>query len=153
MIHLISHRGNLTGKNIERENTLSYIEEAASKGFDVEIDVQSIEGKLYLGHDGPQEEVEVEYLSRLCLWVHAKNIEAVEAIRLWNRNNLGSQIHYFWHENDHMTLTSLGIPWVFPGKEIPSGGVAVMPENAKDWKIDKANGVCSDYIQNYVKEE
>ena len=151
MNHLISHRGNLNGPNPERENTISYIEEALQEGFDVEVDIRVIDNKCYLGHDETQEEVSFKFLSSLSLWVHAKNIEAVEAIRVWNRHNISTQIHYFWHETDHMTLTSLGIPWVYPGKGIPSGGIAVMPETAKDWELAKAGGICSDHIKDYHK--
>ena len=38
---LISHRGNLTEINPERENTEPYIDEAISKGYDVEVDVRT----------------------------------------------------------------------------------------------------------------
>ena len=44
----ISHRGNLTGRDPFRENTVEYIQEALDKGFDVEIDVRCVDGKLYL---------------------------------------------------------------------------------------------------------
>ncbi len=48
---LISHRGNIDGVNIERENTISYIQEAINLGYDVEIDVWYKDDNLYLGHD------------------------------------------------------------------------------------------------------
>ena len=52
----ISHRGNLTGKNPELENSPVYIYQAIDKGFDVEIDLRydTLNKKLYLGHDEPQ---------------------------------------------------------------------------------------------------
>ena len=43
---LISHRGNTNGKNINRENTKSYIDEAIAKGFDVEIDICKWDGVI-----------------------------------------------------------------------------------------------------------
>ena len=36
-VTLISHRGNLDGLNPERENSPDYIDEAISKGYDVEM--------------------------------------------------------------------------------------------------------------------
>ena len=45
---LISHRGNLEGKNPEKENSPIYVLQALSKGFDVEVDIE------------PQVEVEVD---------------------------------------------------------------------------------------------
>ena len=47
-------------------------------GFDVEVDVRSLSGVCYLGHDTAQYEVEWNYLSDSKLWCHAKNIEALE---------------------------------------------------------------------------
>ena len=38
---LISHRGNLTGKQPELENTPSYIDAALAAGFKCEVDVYS----------------------------------------------------------------------------------------------------------------
>ena len=51
---LISHRGNLTGSNPERENSQTYIQEALNKGFNVEVDVWVVNNQIYLGHDAPQ---------------------------------------------------------------------------------------------------
>ena len=147
---LISHRGNINGRVPERENTIDYIQEAIEKGYNVEVDVRFKEGELYLGHDNPQEKVDFSFLSKLPLWVHAKNIEAVEAIRAWNHYvPKAQQIHYFWHETDHITLTSKNFPWVYPGKKVISNSIAVMPELFPEWDINKVIGVCSDFIHRY----
>ena len=50
---LISHRGNIDGRNVEYENNPNYIEAAINLGYDVEIDVWFIDGKFMLGHDEP----------------------------------------------------------------------------------------------------
>ena len=50
----ISHRGNLDGLNPDRENSPDYIDEAIKLGFDVEVDVRTKDGQLWLGHDEPQ---------------------------------------------------------------------------------------------------
>jgi len=36
---LISHRGNINGQNLEKENSPDYVLEALSKNYDVEVDV------------------------------------------------------------------------------------------------------------------
>ena len=54
---LISHRGNINGVNLERENTQSYIQEAIDLGYDVEIDVRYIDKKFWLGHDKSDYEI------------------------------------------------------------------------------------------------
>jgi hypothetical protein len=142
---LISHRGNLTGPNPERENSQLYIQEALSKEFDVEIDVWVVNSKIYLGHDTPQYNVNKTwlYLYKNNLWIHCKNIEAVNyfssKLKLFN---------YFWHENDTLTLTSKNYIWAYPGKQPIKASIAVMPEIYND-DVSQCLGICSDYIQNY----
>ena len=48
---LLAHRGNINGKQPDRENSPSYILEAIDAGYSVEVDVWLSEGerKLYLG--------------------------------------------------------------------------------------------------------
>ena len=142
---LISHRGNINGKIVERENHPSYIDEAINLGYDVEIDMWWIDGKTYLGHDVPQYEVDDEWLTKRInkLWVHCKNIELLNWIR-------STTLHYFWHEEDTLTLTSQNQIWAYPGKQPILGSIAVMPEINKD-NISLCIGICSDYIKNYKK--
>lgn len=140
---LISHRGNINGKVIERENQPQYIDEAIDLGYDVEVDLWFIDGKVYLGHDGPQYEVDDSWLGERTdrLWVHCKNVESLN----WIRNTI---LHYFWHEEDTLTLTSENYMWVYPGKQPILGSIAVMPEIHND-DVSKCIGICSDYINNY----
>ena len=58
----ISHRGNLRGPNKDRENNPQYIKEALEKGYNVEVDVWLQGTKLFLGHDEPQYETNIEFL-------------------------------------------------------------------------------------------
>lgn len=148
---LISHRGNLNGPNEERENSLDYIDEAIKAGYEVEIDLWSREGKLYLGHDAPQYLVSINWLqSRLTkLWIHCKNIEALEVLH-WFKNM--KHLNYFWHETDTVTLTSRGYIWAYPGKQPIINSIAVMPELHGD-DIQQCLGICSDYIKNYKNEQ
>jgi hypothetical protein len=139
----ISHRGNLKGRNVERENEPAYIDEAINAGFDVEIDMWWVDGRVYLGHDEPKYEVDNEWLVDRVdkLWVHCKNVELLN----WIRSTI---LHYFWHEEDTLTLTSKQYVWVYPGKQPIIGSIAVMPEIHND-KIKKCAGVCSDYVKDY----
>jgi hypothetical protein len=140
---LISHRGNLNGKIEEKENHPSYIDTALNQGFEVEIDMWEINGRIYLGHDEPQYEVDDKWLSERMdnLWVHCKNIELLNWIR-------STSLHWFWHEEDTLTLTSKGYLWVYPGKQPIKGSIAVMPEMYND-DLNACVGICSDYIINY----
>jgi hypothetical protein len=140
---LISHRGNLNGKIEEKENHPSYIDEALNQGFKVEIDMWEINGRTYLGHDEPQYEVDDKWLSERMdnLWVHCKNVELLNWIR-------STSLHWFWHEEDTLTLTSKGYLWVYPGKQPIKGSIAVMPEMYND-DLNACVGICSDYVINY----
>lgn len=138
----ISHRGNIDGINPERENTVEYILEALSLGFDVEIDVWVIDGNIYLGHDNPVIVIENEFLENEKLWCHAKNLESLN-LMLQN-----PKIHCFWHENDVVTLTSNNFVWAFPGNQPIKNSIAVLPERYND-NISECYGICSDFVLNY----
>ena len=143
---LISHRGNINGRFESYENEPTYIDLAISKGYDVEIDVWYVDGILYLGHDNPQYGVDFRWFrDRLSkLWVHCKNIEALSYFR-----ECGYDINYFWHQDDDVTITSLGYFWTYPGKKLTKYSIAVMPEIKQFDDILISYGICSDYIKNY----
>jgi len=141
----ISHRGNINGKIEEAENKPEYIDDTIRLGFDVEIDMWWVNSKTYLGHDTPQYEVDDKWLEQRAnnLWIHCKNVELLN----WIRN---TTLHYFWHEEDTLTLTSKQYIWVYPGRQSIIGSIAVMPELYND-DVSQCLGICSDYIQNYKK--
>lgn len=140
---LISHRGNINGRIVEAENNPDYIDDTIKMGYDVEIDMWWVDGKIYLGHDKPQYEVDDLWLAKRIdkLWVHCKNVELLNWIR-------STTLHYFWHEQDTLTLTSKGYMWVYPGKQPIIGSIAVVPELYND-NVEKCAGVCSDYVELY----
>jgi hypothetical protein len=146
MKYFISHRGNVNGKSSERENTSSYIQEAISGGYDVEIDIWIKKSKIYLGHDGPEQNISLEWLTNRKdkLWIHCKSLEA---LTFFNECNVS--FNYFFHDSDEATLTSKGFIWVYPGKQPVKNSIAVMPEINDDNFAD-CIGVCSDFIQNYT---
>lgn len=137
----ISHRGNLTGPNKERENTTAYINEALSKNFDVEIDVWFKDNDFFLGHDYPESKVSLDFLKKKGLWLHAKNLECFYEFSKYNLN-------FFWHEEDKITITSKGFFWNYPGTLLSKKSICVLPERYNINQID-CLGYCSDYIMNY----
>jgi hypothetical protein len=145
---LIAHRGNLTGSNPIRENSIAYIEEAISEGFDVEIDLRVEDDQCYLGHDDPQYFITMEWLRKYkdVLWIHCKNREALEKL-----STSMVEFNYFWHETDSYTLTSKGIGWVYPGKQPYSNSVVVIPETMDfcDEYIIGVYGICTDRVIYY----
>jgi hypothetical protein len=144
---LISHRGNINGKNTERENHPDYIDETIALGYDVEIDLWIQKDDLYLGHDEPQYKVSTKWLEQRLhkLWIHCKNIPALEYAHWFTDRK---DLNYFWHEEDTLTLTSQNYIWAYPGKQPIKNSIAVMPEIHNE-DVLQCLGVCSDYIQNY----
>jgi len=118
---LIAHRGNIQGKNPERENSIEYITKALRHGYDVEIDVWYVDGEWILSHEDPKNEyakpfhhkVNFDFLKQSKLWLHCKNIQAMI-------NLCSSDTNYFWHENDKYTITSKGHIWCFPNQPAPT---------------------------------
>ena len=142
---LIAHRGNLNGKFESYENEPNYIDSAIREGYDVEVDVWYQNGNLWLGHDKPQYGVDFRWFrDRLTkLWIHCKNIEALLYFK-----DCGYEAHYFWHEEDTVTLTSKGYIWAYPGMQPIRDSIAVMPELKQD-DVSSCIGICSDYVNNY----
>lgn len=142
---IIAHRGLLEGPNRQLENQPSQIDLAISQGFDVEIDLRYIDGGYWLGHDEHQYKIELNWLEdrKKSLWIHCKNIDALTEI-------FNSDLHYFWHEEDTITLTSKGFIWAYPGKQPIKNSIAVMPEIHKE-KVSHCIGICTDYSHEYMK--
>lgn len=143
----ISHRGNINGKDLERENSPGYIIEALNKKYDVEVDIWHKNNKWYLGHDEPKYVINLEKLKKYYnnIWFHCKNIESLE--KFYNYKNLT----YFWHDNDSYTLTSNNIIWTYPGIKLSSMSICVLPETYNYNIVDlySCYGICSDYIEDY----
>lgn len=141
---IISHRANINGpKSAEfGENHPASIDAAINAGFDVEIDLRREDGKLVLGHDKGEYEIEESFLFKKGLWIHCKNIEAAEFLnRFYNLN-------YFLHNEDDVVLTSNRFLWSYPRVSVllTTASIAVMPELVPNWKnIDICAGICTDF--------
>jgi len=155
----ISHRGNINGKNLERENSPEYIQEALDKGYDVEIDIWNIENRWYFGHDEPIydiDDIEKKYYKNFGkLWLHCKNLEAlyeISYLKKWKYK----ETNFFWHQNDDFTLTNKGLIWTYPGNKLTYfGSICVLPElsNYTNEELYLCHGICSDKIESYKKNQ
>jgi len=141
----ISHRGNISEKNVDKENSPKYIMDAITKGFNVELDVWKINGFILLGHDNAQYKIEHSFFKN-GMWCHAKNLEALNFL-------LKNNIHCFWHQEDDYTLTSENYIWVYPNKPLIKNSICVLPENTDYTKeeLKQCYAICSDNIKKYVK--
>ena len=145
----ISHRGNINGRNPQRENEPSYIIEALNQGYDVEVDVwwNNIDG-LSIGHDNPLYPINESFLQNNHIWSHAKNIKALKFL-------LEIGCHCFSHDKDECVLTSRNKIWVYPDCELIEGSIAVLPEKANytiEYLKEKCYAICSDKIEFYKNQ-
>jgi hypothetical protein len=145
----IAHRGLFDGPDKEKENSPNQINKALFKGYDVEIDVWFINNEWYLGHDAPTHKVNFNFLEDNRFWIHTKNLDALYMLSTVNKLN------YFWHQEDDFTLTSHGYIWTYPGKELTTNSVMVVPEiidsTLEITRNVDCHGICSDYV-NKIKE-
>jgi len=132
---IIAHRGNLHGPNRATENREETIVAALAEGFDCEIDVWKVDDRLWLGHDGPEHETSLDFLTQhgSRLWVHCKNLDALIALK--------DQFNCFFHDKDTYTLTSRGFIWGNIGSPTTDKVICVMPPGDHGVCL----GVCTDY--------
>lgn len=135
----IAHRGNTNGPSVH-ENQLWYVQEALDNGFDAEIDVWMIRGKLWAGHNSAQYLLSDDYLVKNMahLWIHCKNFEALD---YFNKNY--KSFNYFWHQDDDFTMTSQGFIWTYPGKAVGESSIIVDLSGEIGYTC---YGICSDYL-------
>ena len=151
----ISHRGYSRGKfkeiNEPDENSVQLIEKRLDEGYDVETDVFMLNGHIFLGHDYPTYEISIDFLNNKdnrehIIW-HLKNPEALSHF-----NYYPDKYHFFWHEDDSYTLSSWGIPIIYPGRAAVKNGLLMKAEYFVLPEISFGiYGICSDYI-SYYKE-
>ena len=140
---IISHRGNIRGEVPSRENAPSYIDCAIGNGYEVEIDIRSISGELWLGHDEPQYKVTHKWLEerKENLWIHCKNSDAAKECYKYKA---------FCHSTDSFVYTSTGKIWLHDFKHIVDENIIIPLITNGDLEsfvhlYQNAFGVCTDY--------
>jgi glycerophosphoryl diester phosphodiesterase len=140
---IISHRGNLNGKNVELENNPTYILKAISMGFDVEIDLRVKDNQLFLGHDAPQYKIDKSFLedNKEFLWIHCKEIDSLNKIK-----NIPG-LNYFSHDKDDFVLTSLNFVWAM--KYVDYLDAIKVDLDATTCRPDQF-GICTDFAESLM---
>lgn len=138
----IAHRGNITGPSSE-ENKIAYLEHAYNQGFGIEVDVQEYNGKLYFGHDEPQELFKYELVNKPNVFVHLKDRES--ALILGNDTNL----NMFSHDSDDYVFTSKGNIWGWHKvlMEMPNAIYLNFDDPYYETKPYNLYGYCGDYYE------
>lgn len=145
---LISHRGNLRGKNKGQENLPNVIVSRIEQGYCVEVDVWHVDDQLFLGHDAPETKVDTQFFKTHYnkLYVHCKNDAAL--FRLANIPVL----ELFSHANDPFTISTKGTILISPFTVTTQRrGVLMMPEmsNYSIEDIIQFDGIITDNIEFY----
>lgn len=141
--HIIAHRANITGASKDCENRIASIINCIKIGFDVEIDVRMYSNSLYLGHDEPQEKLDIEFLKLNAkhLWIHCKCIDSLQSILDHE------ELNCFYHDVDNFTLTSHNFIWTYPYKPVTSKSIIVATtlEESKKYLDSSVYGICTDF--------
>lgn len=142
---LISHRGNTSGLYPELENSPNYIDQAIAQGYDVEMDVRLVDGKLYLGHDEPQYQVTFAWLldRQTNLWVHCKNFGALSLL-------IHSELRTFYHQKEnHTIINACNLIWSHELSEANEDSIIPLLslEDINRQPIPtNVYGICSDFV-------
>jgi len=144
----ISHRGNLYGRDLDRENNLTSILEVINDGYDCEIDLWLLDNQLFLGHDKPENRISLSTVLKIKeqIWIHCKNLAALD----YFTNKEDEKLNFFWHQQDDFTLTSFNYIWTYPGKEVTSNSIIVDLIHVNKLTKD-VFGICSDNIAEVKK--
>lgn len=142
---LFSHRGNITGMDLSKENSPEYIQNAINKGFHVVVDVWLVgKSHLSLGSTQPHFPTTIDFLKQNNILCRARSVETLEYL-------LNKRIHCFIHGKDDHILTNGGLIWTAPGKPIIYRSIFTMPEHIfpdiSSIAFINCAGICSDRIQ------
>ena len=143
---LIAHRGNINQVIPERENAPDYIDEAIAQGYEVEMDVRLIDGKLFLGHDNPDYEVSLQWLldRNGSLWVHTKNFAALQYL-------IDHDLRIFYHQmENHTIINNCNLIWSHDLAEANEKSIIPllsMADISKNPIPKNVYGICSDFVE------
>lgn len=147
---IISHRGNITGPVPSRENSPSYIDCAILNGYEVEVDVNYINEKFYLGHDTPDIEISETWIRKRKekLWLHCKNLQA--SLKLIEMQKIYNETYkFFCHTSDSFVLTSTNHVWVHD-LSLPLDKQTIIPllkeDEIRRYNNKIVHAVCTDYV-------
>lgn len=139
----ILHRGLQNGPDKEKENNELIIRSLLHSGWHVEFDIwyNSSTNTMWIGHDKATSELKCNsILFHPRSWVHCKNIETFQYI--YNNYNT---IHFFYHTDEDIILTSNKYIWCYPGVYAGPKSILVLPEHHFKSLPNECLGVCTDY--------
>lgn len=142
---IISHLGNISGRNPEKENQLKYLQTALDAGWHVCAEVVFTNGAFLLPSAGGFQYAPPAFFSRQRVWSRCHDADTLDALC-----NIGA--HAFIAGNAELTLTSHQFIWTLPPRELSPRSIAVYPELADaNWLLDfEPAGLCSNEPASFV---
>lgn len=138
----ISHRGNLTGPNPDRENNPEYINQALQAGYDVEVDVWKRPDGFWLGHDEPIYHIERFFLQNQRIWAHCKDAQTYQSLQHF------TNINCFFQDNEELVRTSKGFVWAHSKYTIWDNKTVGVALDSRNLIVpDDTFAICSDYVR------
>jgi len=139
----ISNKGNISGRDPKKENTVEYLLQAVQDGYCIKTDLWVIKGRLVTGNDFPANGIILDRFEKDKLLIQARNLPALLFL-------LENGYHCFWRESDDIVLTNKNFVLSFNNSLIPKC-IVMNPEKniISDWS--NYLGLCSDFISGYVQ--
>lgn len=144
-----SHRGNINGKILEKENSIEYIKKSIELGYNCEVDVRYINNTLFLGHDFSQYIIDINELLKIKdkILIHCKSSET---LNYFIKNY--PEFEIFYHDIENCVLTSKNHIVCGPNtkENFTENTIIALPEdfiNIPDYK--NIYGIISDYVSVY----
>jgi len=114
-VRLIAHKGLWQGSDNNTANTTKQLKMALKAGYDVECDIIERDGKLWLGHDEPKEEIDIEFLKDSRIFAHAKDERAYKIL-------IKENIQSFMQNNEILSeIENSNLWWVNSNYKVPYG--------------------------------
>ena len=142
-MQVIAHRANLSGPRGSKENHPDAIGECLAQGFGVELDLWTLNGEHWLGHDSPTYRIDLSALDRVAVYFHLKTPHIPPL----------ANADVFAIDRDPYAITIRGRIWTNYGQPASSVGIMCAPElvGADEPleqfmnRITGAFGICTDF--------
>jgi len=139
----ISNKGNISGRDPKKENTVEYLLQAVQDGYCIKTDLWVIKGRLVTGNDFPANGIILDRFEKDKLLIQARNLPALLFL-------LENGYHCFWRESDDIVLTNKNFVLSFNNSLIPKC-IVMNPEKNIISEWSNYLGLCSDFISGYVQ--
>jgi hypothetical protein len=157
---LIANRGNLFGRNLERENSPDYLNEAINQGYHVMVDAWWVEGCFWFGKNRPTHKPiggGIDWLTHAVnsVWIRAKSAETFV-----RAHDLG--LNVFWQQSDMYAYSTWGHLLGFYGAEqageqfvhvIPAAEIVTVDSLEIDQFLrtaESSHALCCDHVGSVV---